>query len=159
MPFSYLMLTKSRYGYNVKPENVIGVTTMLKNTTTGDLTNSRIQIEAGTYNEEANRDLVVGPYLFTPATWYAGKWAAILTYIDMWKKPVLAAGDTPGSDTYMHFNVDVEKGGVHLWVNRSLTIYEELEGLINDAVVGQKENNLPVTADKNWVVVLPEEIQ
>lgn len=26
--------------------------------------------------------IVLGPYLWTPATWSTGKWAAILTYID-----------------------------------------------------------------------------
>lgn len=148
-----------KYGYNVPPQNVIGVTTMLRNKTSGGLTNSRMQIEAGTYNATANLDLVVGPYLYTPATWYAGKWAAILTYIDAWKRPVLAAGDTPGSDTYMHFQgVDVEKGGIHLWVNRTEKVYQKLEGLIAENAEGQRENGFKVTADKNWVVVKPEEI-
>lgn len=70
-----------KYGYNVPPENVIGVTTMLKNATSGELTNARKQIEEGEYDEQANLDLVFGPYLWTPATWFSGKWAAILTYV------------------------------------------------------------------------------
>lgn len=148
-----------KYGYNVPPENVIGVTTMLKNTTSGSLTNARKQIAAGAYNASANLDLVVGPYLWTPATWFAGKWAAILTYIDPWKRPILAAGDTPGSDTYMHFQgVDVAKGGVHLWINRKEKYYEQLQELIVENAEGQKENGFEVTADKNWVVVKPEDI-
>lgn len=68
-----------KYGYNVPPENVIGVTTMLKNTTSGGLTNSRKQIDDGDYDEQANLALVFGTYLWTPATWFSGKWAAILT--------------------------------------------------------------------------------
>ncbi|KAH7386285.1 phosphorylcholine phosphatase [Cadophora sp. MPI-SDFR-AT-0126] len=153
-----MVVSDPKYGFNIKPENVLGVAIMMKNTTSGDLTTSRKQIEDGVYNQTANLDLVFGTYLWTPATWYAGKWAAVLTYIDMWKKPVLAAGDTPGSDTYMHFNVDVEKGGVHVWVNRTLEKYEALQALITEAAEGQAENGLAVTADKNWVVVLPKEI-
>jgi hypothetical protein len=120
---------------------------------------SRNQIAAGTYDEEANLDLVFGTYLSTPVPWFSGKWAAILTYIDKWKKPVLVGGDSPGSDTYMQLHgVDVAKGGVHLWVNRSASAFEELQELIDRAAEGQKANGLNVTADKNWVYVLPEDI-
>lgn len=148
-----------KYGYNVPPENVIGVTTMLKNSTSGSLTNARKQIAAGAYNASANLDLVLGPYLWTPATWFAGKWAAILTYIDPWKRPILAAGDTPGSDTYMHFQgVNVDKGGIHLWINRKEEYYEELQQLIQENAEGQEVNGFEVTADQNWVVVKPEDI-
>jgi phosphoserine phosphatase len=154
-----MVASDPKYGYNVPPQNVIGVTTMLKNVTTGDLTNARIQIEAGTYNQEANLDLVVGPYLFTPATWFAGKWAAILTYIDQWKRPILAGGDTPGSDSYMQFHgVDVGKGGIHLWINRRDSYYAQILKEQEENAKGQRENGREVTADKNWVVVKPEEI-
>lgn len=54
-----------KYGYNVKPENVIGVTTLLKNLTSGEETTSRKLIEAGVYDQEANLDLVYGTYLWT----------------------------------------------------------------------------------------------
>jgi len=154
-----MVASDPKYGYNVPPENVIGVTTMLRNVTSGDLTNARIQIEAGIYDEEANLDLVVGPYLYTPATWFAGKWAAILTYIDQWKRPVLAAGDTPGSDSYMQFHgVDVGKGGIHLWINRREAYYQQILKEQEENAKGQKENGREVTADKNWVVVKPEDI-
>jgi phosphoserine phosphatase len=154
-----MVASDPKYGYNVPPKNVIGVTTMLKNVTTGDLTNARIQIEAGTYDYEANLDLVVGPYLYTPATWYAGKWAAILTYIDQWKRPVLAGGDTPGSDSYMQFHgVDVGKGGIHLWINRKDSYYAQILKEQEENAKGQRENGREVTADKNWVVVKPVDI-
>ena len=74
-----------KYGYNVKPENVIGVTTLLKDRKTGELTTARKQIAAGKYDQAANLGLELTPYLWTPATWMAGKHAAILTYIDEWK--------------------------------------------------------------------------
>ncbi|MDF2796817.1 MAG: phosphorylcholine phosphatase, partial [Pseudomonas orientalis] len=57
-----------KYGYNVKPENVIGVSTLLKNRNTGELTTARKQIAAGKYDEKANLGLELTPYLWTPAT-------------------------------------------------------------------------------------------
>ena len=149
-----------KYGYNVKPQNVIGVTTLLKNRDTGELTTARKQISAGTYKPEANLALELTPYLWTPATWMAGKQAAILTYIDQWKKPVLVAGDTPTSDGYMLFHsVDVGKGGIHLWINRKAKYMDQLNSMIKQNAEAQKAQGLPVTADKNWVVVKPEEVQ
>ncbi|WP_263263128.1 haloacid dehalogenase-like hydrolase [Pseudomonas sp. RIT-PI-S] len=149
-----------KYGYNVKPQNVIGVTTLLKNRDTGELTTARKQIAAGKYDPQANLGLELTPYLWTPATWMAGKQAAILTYIDQWKKPVLVAGDTPSSDGYMLFHsVDVNKGGIHLWVNRKAKYMDQLNGMIKQNAEAQKAQGLPVTADKNWVVVKPEDIQ
>ncbi|KAF2032116.1 hypothetical protein EK21DRAFT_61746 [Setomelanomma holmii] len=155
-----MVASDPKYGYNVPPENVIGVTTMLKNATSGDLTNARKQIEAGTYDPDAFlSDLVMAPYLWTPATWFAGKWAAILTYIDQWKRPILAAGDTPGSDSYMIFHgVDVSKGGIHLWINRRDAYLTQIQKEQVENAEGQRENGREVTADKNWVVVKPEDI-
>ncbi|KAF2821852.1 hypothetical protein CC86DRAFT_302241 [Ophiobolus disseminans] len=154
-----MVASDPKYGYNVPPQNVIGVTTMLKNVTSGALTNSRKQIKAGTYDQEANLDLELGPYLWTPATWFSGKWAAILTYIDQWKRPVLVAGDTPGSDSYMLFHgVDVSKGGIHLWINRRDAYYQRILNEQAENAKGQRENGREVTADKNWVVVKPEQI-
>jgi phosphoserine phosphatase len=154
-----MVASDPKYGYNVPPQNVIGVTTMLRNASSGALTNARIQIEQGTYDQEKNLDLVVGPYLYTPATWFAGKWAAILTYIDQWKRPVLAGGDTPGSDSYMQFHgVDVGKGGIHLWINRREAYYQQILKEQEDNAKAQKDNGREVTANKNWVVVKPEEI-
>jgi hypothetical protein len=111
-----------KYGYNVKPQNVIGVSLLLKDRATGELTTARKQISAGN-DEKANLGLELTPYLWTPATWMAGKQAAILTYIDEWKKPVLVGGDTPTSDGYMLFHmwmwqgrhppVDQPQGQVH----------------------------------------------
>lgn len=148
-----------KYGYNVPPKQVIGVQTLHKNATTGYLTNARKEIIDGTYDPEAYLDLVFGSYLWTPATWFAGKWAAILTYIDQWKRPILAAGDTPGSDSYMLFHgVDTAKGGIHLWVNRRDAYLESIKGEIRNNTAAQIANGREVTADKNWVFVKPVEI-
>lgn len=148
-----------KYGYNVKPENVIGVSLLLKNLATGDITSPRKQIAAGNYSEAANLDYVITPYLLVPATWMTGKWAAILSYIDMWKKPILVAGDTPSSDGPMLFQgVDVARGGIHLWVNRKDKYMKQLEKMMVDHAAGQRAEGLPVTADKNWAIVKPEDI-
>ena len=148
-----------KYGYNVKPENVIGVSMLLKNST-GGLSTARLQVEEKSYNETANLDSIVTPYLWSPLTWYSGKWAATLEYIDQWKKPVLVAGDTPISDGYMIFHgVDVRKGGIHLWVNKRQRDLDAILKMQEENVKGQRENGLEVTADKNWVYVKPAEIR
>lgn len=155
-----MVASDPQYGYNVPPENVIGVTTLLKNTTTGDLTTARKQITDGVYDPAANMDLLLTSYLWTPNTWQTGKFAAILSYIDNWKMPVLVGGDTPASDGPMQFHaVDVvNKGGIHLWVNRTASAWEEINGMMSEYAQEQKDLGLDVTADKNWVVVSPEDI-
>jgi phosphoserine phosphatase len=155
-----MVASDPRYGYNVKPENVIGVTTLLKDRKTGAVTTSRKQITDGHYDEKANLDLELTPYLWTPATWMSGKYAAILTYIDEWKKPILAAGDTPISDGYMMFHgTDVSKGGINVWINRKAKYLDQISAMQKTHADAQAKQGLPVTADKNWIVVLPEDIQ
>ncbi len=155
-----MVASDPKYGYNVKPQNVIGVSMLLKDRKSGELTTARKQITAGKYDEKANLGLELTPYLWTPATWMAGKQAAILTYIDEWKKPVLVGGDTPTSDGFMLFHgVDVSKGGVHLWINRKAKYMDQLNGMIAKHAAAQAKEGLPVTADKNWVIVKPEDIQ
>ncbi|KAK2017152.1 phosphorylcholine phosphatase [Colletotrichum eremochloae] len=154
-----MVASDPKYGYNVKPENVIGVSLFMKNLTSGEITTARQQIQDGNYNQEANLGLVMTPYLWTPATWMQGKWAAILTYIDEWKRPVLAAGDTPSSDGPMIFHgVDVSKGGIHLWINRKESSMKQMNEMILENTAAQINEGLPVTANKNWVIVTPEEI-
>lgn len=154
-----MIISDPRYGYNVPPENVIGVTLLMRNVTSGALTTARKQIAAGTYNETANLDMVMTPLLWTPATWKTGKWAAILTYIDEWRRPVLVGGDTPDSDGPMIFHgVNVDRGGIHLWVNRSDKYMKQMDGMRVRYAEEQRREGRPVTADKNWVVVVPEDI-
>ncbi|KAG5985067.1 hypothetical protein E4U55_001808 [Claviceps digitariae] len=154
-----MVASDPKYGYNVKPENVIGVTLLMKDLSTGQVTSARKQIKGGHYNEKNNLDLVMTPFLWTPAVWKEGKWAAILAYIDPWKRPVLAAGDTPDSDGPMQFQgVDVGRGGIHLWVNRKEKYWQQISKMRKEFAEAQKREGQPVWADKNWVVVKPEEI-
>ena len=159
-----MVASDPQYGYNIKPENVIGVTTLLKDTKTGELTTSRLQISKGTYNYEKNKDLMLTAFLMNPMTWFEGKQGSTIGYINQWQRPIIAGGDSTGSDTFMLESVDVEKGGVKLWVNR------KDEGMNNKkakwamdhakkSAEQQAKLGLPVTADKNWIVVNPSDIQ
>ena len=155
-----MVASDPKYGYNVKPENVIGVTMLLKDKDSGKLNTSRIQIHKGEYNQEKNLSLELTSYLMNPMTWYEGKMGTILGYIDQWKKPVLVGGDTPISDGYMLLNgVDVSKGGARVWVTRKESSMKQMKDWWTESAKRQKELGLPVTADKNWLVVKPEEIQ
>ncbi|GLH34984.1 hypothetical protein BR1R5_43730 [Pseudomonas sp. BR1R-5] len=73
---------------------------------------------------------------------------------------MLVGGDTPASDGYMQFQgVDIDRGGIHLWINRKANYMDQLNGMIARNAVAQAKAGLPVTADKNWVIVTPEQIQ
>jgi hypothetical protein len=68
-------------------------------------------------------------------------------------------GDTPTSDGYMLFHGGCGKGGIHLWINRKAKYMDQLNGMIAKHAAAQAKEGLPVTADKNWVIVTPEQIQ
>ncbi|MDP5008583.1 MAG: haloacid dehalogenase-like hydrolase [Glaciimonas sp.] len=155
-----MVLADPKYGYNVKPQNVIGVSVLLKDRKTGDLTTARKLIAEKKYDPVKLMDYEYGHYLWAPLTWFEGKPAGIKTYIDQWKKPVLVAGDTPASDGPMLFELaDVEKGGMRVWVNRKEQYWQTILQMQKENAAAQKQLGLPVTADKNWVMVRPMQIQ
>lgn len=154
-----MVASDPKYGYNVPPERVIGVTLLMRDPKTGGVTSARKQIKDGHYREENNLGLVMTPFLWTPAVWKEGKWAAILAYIDAWKRPILVAGDTPDSDGPMQFQgVDVGRGGIHLWVDRKEKYWRQIRRMRKEFAEAQRREGMPVWADKNWVVVRPDEI-
>ncbi|TQV93419.1 hypothetical protein V2A60_010174 [Cordyceps javanica] len=158
-----MVASDPKYGYNVKPENVIGTTLLLRNTKSGSIQTSRKQVADGIYSAEAVKDdgsdLVMTPYLWAPATWKMGKWAAILSYIDEWKKPILVAGDSPESDAPMLLHgVDAARGGMRLLVARNDETLRKFSALREQAERKQKEAELPPTANTNWTVVYPRDI-
>ncbi|MCQ0091960.1 HAD family hydrolase [Roseovarius sp. M141] len=149
-----------QYGYNIKPENVLGVSMLLKDPETGEVTTSRKQIREGNYDEQGNKNLVVTPYLWTPTTWMSGKAGAILEYLDQWKKPIIVAGDTPANDSFMLFHsTDVVNGGVRIWVDRKDKYMVQIEEMWTKYAAEQTALGQDPTADKNWIVVKDEEIQ
>jgi hypothetical protein len=155
-----MVLADPKYGYNIEPQNVIGVNTLLKNPATGELTTSRLAIKAGKYDPKQNRDWQITPYLMNPMTWYEGKLGTIHGWIDQWRKPVLVAGDTPISDGYMlQHSADIARGGMRIWVNRKAKYMTQMENWWGKSAAQQKELGQTVDADKGWLVVKPEDIQ
>lgn len=157
-----MVLADPKYGYGVKPQNVIGVGLQLKDPKTGRVTSSRKEIAEGRFGPKDRARLAkyeLTPNLWAPLTWYQGKPAAISTYIDEWQKPVLVAGDTPVSDGPMLFHsADVRHGGVRVWVNRKDSYMKQLDGMKRKNAARQRELGQPVTADKRWLTVTPEQI-
>ncbi|KAK0386381.1 hypothetical protein NLU13_6218 [Sarocladium strictum] len=155
-----MVASDPKYGYNVPPENVIGVTMLLANDSSPSTpTSARKQIQDGDYDEQANLDLRMTSYLWAPATWQAGKEAAIMTYIDQWRKPVLVGGDSPTNDAHMLFHdVDVARGGVRVWVDRGEKYLKSIKEQIKTNSEAQEKLGLEVTADKNWVMVKATDI-
>ncbi|MEP2783536.1 MAG: hypothetical protein ABJO67_16605 [Pseudoruegeria sp.] len=149
-----------KYGYNIKPENVLGVSMLLKDTETNALTTVRKQIREGSFVPGENENLILTPYLWTPSTWMSGKAGAIWEYIDEARKPILVAGDTPANDRFMLFHsTDIENGGMRIWVDRKDKYMVQIEDMWNDLAAKQKQAGVAVTADKNWIVVKDEDIQ
>ncbi|WP_425826798.1 haloacid dehalogenase-like hydrolase [Streptomyces fractus] len=154
-----MVLADPRYGYHVPAEQVIGVSQLLREPDSGRVTTARREIAEGTWKAGALDDHVLTPQLWAPATWYEGKTAAIKTYIDAWRRPVLVAGDTPASDGPMLFSAtDVERGGVRVWVDRKDSYRAELATMKREAAADQRELGLPVTASRNWLDVTPEQL-
>ncbi len=153
-----------KYGYNVKPENVIGVTVLLKDPASGEFTNARIRIRDGKYDPKKD-DYVTTAFLTNPMTWFEGKQGSTIGYISQWRRPILAAGDSTGSDTYMLESVDVEHGGLKLWINRKpgdplkdkKAVWTRKHAA--ESAAEQQALGLPVKADKNWIFIDPETIQ
>ena len=152
-----MVLADPKYGYNVKPQNIIGIATLLKNNT--QLTTSRKQITDNTYDQKQNLNLVFTSHLWSPQAMFVGKYGAILTYINQWKMPILVAGDTPTSDGYMLFHAyNEQRKTVRLWVNRKDAYLTLIKQMKDQYVNEQKENNLTVTADQNWIYITPNEL-
>ncbi|MGW7054170.1 haloacid dehalogenase-like hydrolase [Streptomyces sp. NPDC054887] len=157
-----MVVSDPKYGLNVDPAKVIGVTTLLKDTKTGRLTTARKQIEDGhfldaEYTKNQHMSMEVTPYLWTPGTWYVGKLAGIKEYIHPYDRPMLVAGDAP-TDWYMLFDVDIQDGGARVWVNRKQKYTDALEEEKSKRAAQQREAGVLVDAKRDWITVKPEEI-
>ena len=154
-----MVLADPRYGYHVKPQNVIGVSLLLRDRVTGQVTTARKLIAENRYDPVALLDHELTHTLWAPLPWYEGKQAAIHTYIHPWKKPVLVAGDTPASDGPMFLRApDVERGSMRLFVARKPDYHDRIRALQTHHAAAQSEHGHPVTADRNWIVVTPDQI-
>ena len=155
-----MVLADPQYGYNVKPENVVGVSLLLKDRRAGTVTTARKLIAENQYQPQNLLDHELTAALWAPMPWYEGKQAAIHTYVHPWKKPILVAGDTPDSDGPMLFRApDVEQGALRLFVSRKDSALDKMKSLQARHAADQLAHGLPITADRNWLVVTPEQIQ
>ncbi len=150
-----MVASDPKYGYNVPPENVIGVTLLLNSSS--DFTTARMQIEGGTYNN-SNGDASIMPWPWSPVPRMAGTWASVLDYISDWKLPVMAGGDSPESDGPMIFHGVDRVDGIKLWVNKKASSMEEIAHMNTTFAAQQAAEGRPVTADKGWGIVTPEDI-
>lgn len=157
-----MIVSDPKYGLYVKPENVIGVSCLLKDRKTQKLTTARKQIAEGhfwdnTFSKEDHYAMEVTPYILSPDPAYVGKLAALKEYIHPIKKPVLVAGDAP-SDHFLLFCSDYEKGGLKLWVNHSEKDWAYTQKAYKKRAEQEKELGLDATGDKNWIMVYPEDL-
>ncbi len=148
-----------RYGLDIAPQDVIGVTLLLRDPADGSVTTARQQIAAGhfldaAYTPARHARMVMTPTLWTPLTWYEGKVGGIQAYIDPVRRPVLAAGDSP-SDWPMLFYA----GGVRIWVDRHGSATPALRGERTRRAASEAAAKLtpPLGADRGWVVA-PQEM-
>ena len=154
-----MVLSDPRYGYHVKPQNVIGVSLLLRERASGNVTTARKLIAENRYDPAALMDHELTHTLWAPLPWYEGKQAAIHTYIHPWKKPVLVAGDTPVSDGPMFFRApDVERGAMRLFVSRKPDYHDRIHAMQKHHALAQSDHGHPVTAERNWIIVTPDEI-
>ncbi len=155
-----MVVSDPKYGYHVKPQNVIGVSLLLRDRQAGTVTTARKLIAENRYDPQTLLDHEMTTALWAPLTWYEGKQAAIHTYIHPWKKPVLVAGDTPLSDGPMFLRgPDPDHGGLRLFIAREDRYRDHIAQLQSDHAADQHAHGHPVTADRNWVIVTPEQIR
>ncbi len=106
------------YGLNLPPERVIGVNLMFARpdgTTSVGALERRSGCQGNDYYFAKERmQSVLTTVPFSPLTWYGGKVAAILEWIDEAHRPILVAGDSP-NDFYMQFHADDE--GIRLRID------------------------------------------
>jgi len=157
-----MIVSDPKYGLNVKPENVIGMSCLLKDRKTQELTTARKQIAKGhfwdeIFTKENHYAMEVTPYIQSPDTLYTGKPAALKEYIHPIKQPILIAGDSP-NDHFLLFCSDYNKGGVKLWVNHKDEDWDITQKAYKKYAELEKELGLEVTGDKNWIMVYPEDI-
>jgi len=155
-----MVVSDPRHGYHIKPQNVIGVSVLLRDRAAGTVTTARKLIAQQRYAPEQLLELEFTTALWAPLPWYEGKQAAIHTYIHPWKKPILVAGDTPLSDGPMFLRgPDPDRGGLRLFVAREDRQREHIALLQDEHASHQRANAHPVTANRNWIIVTPEDIR
>ena len=140
-------------GLPIPPHQVIGVNLLLKH---------KEQHSAGCFDRQRGMNgsehffspdrmtFQFTEYPLTPLTWYAGKVAAIKTWIHPNQRPMLVAGDSP-NDFHMQFYAAAE--GVRLRIHLSAQHKNKLEE-------EKQRRSIPNSSDENvysgWLEVTPD---
>jgi phosphoserine phosphatase len=156
-----MVASDPRYGLNIPPADIIGVTMLLRDPADGSVSTARSRITAGhfldaTYTAQHHATMVPTTTLWSPLSWYEGKVAAILAYIDPVRRPVLVAGDSR-SDWAMLFH----SGGARLWVDKNAATTRALVKERDAHSASEKALKLPVPepADQGWAQATPAELE
>ena len=142
-----LLVCDPARGLPIPPERVCGCNVLLeapdRTVTWGAKARSA---GSAPWRTDAWRDLRQTVHPVAPLTWYEGKVAAVRTWIEPVKRPLLAAGDSP-SDIPMQLLVDTSRGGIRLAIRRA------------DATPLEASEKRPGTdALDGWVMVSPAEL-
>ena len=117
-----MVASDEQYGLQLPPERVIGVNLMMSSprghVTVGALERREGRRGTAYYFSEQRMEYILSTIPWTPLTWYGGKLAAILEWIDPAQKPILVAGDSP-NDFIMQFHVAANRGGIRLRIHRN----------------------------------------
>ncbi len=153
-----MILSDPQYGIDIAPQDVIGVTMVLRDPASGALTTARSQIAKGhfldaTYPREKHMAMVMTPTLWAPNTWYEGKVAGIRKYIDAVRKPLIAAGDSP-SDWPMLF----QASALRIWVERSAARTAALEQAKAQHAAQEEQLGQEPEAAQGWLIVPQKEL-
>lgn len=150
-----MVLSDPRYGLGIAPEDVIGVTMLLRDPANGSVTTARSQIASGKHPSPRQASMILTSTLWSPLTWYEGKVAGITAYIDPVRRPLLVAGDSRSDWSMLFYS-----GGVRVWVDRKPATTREFVTLRTARAAAERQAGLtpPLGADANWVTVTPAEL-
>lgn len=157
-----MIVSDPQYGLNVKPENVIGVSCLLKDLKNHKFTTARKQIVQGhfwdeTFTKADHYAMELTSCTLSPDTFYVGKLAALKEYIHPIALPVLVAGDS-SSDHFLLYSSDYSKNGLRLWINHREEDWQVTRKAYQKRAGQEKKLGLAPTSDKNWIMVYSEDL-
>ena len=150
-----MVASDALYGVHVPPERVIGVNLMMNSPDDDSFLVGPIERRQGRrgveyfFSEERLRyRLSSVPY--APLTWYGGKVAAIMEWIDAVDRPLLVAGDSP-NDFYMQFYAAADDDGIRLRIDTDPAHKKLLEARIRR----HEKGSMYASPRKGWLEVTP----
>ena len=139
-------------GLSIPPHRVIGVNLLMKRGeqyAAGCLDRQKGIQEFEHFFSEERMEFHLTEHPLTPLTWYAGKVAAIKTWIHPAQRPMLVAGDSP-NDFHMQFYAMA--GGIRLRIHLDARHKERLE---KEKQVRCVANGSDQDVSRGWIEVTP----